>query len=88
MFGYRASMDAYAGAVGDLIDEGEHFLELMRVGTFEGVRTCGYDVERILEGVDGDILFVEVIDGSRAKRQNHLAEDGVTLLAGSCHLDR
>ena len=81
-------MDAYAGAVGNLIDEGQHFLELMRVGTSEGVRTCGYDVERIFEGVDGDILFVAVIDGSRGERQNHLSEDGVTLLAGSCHLDR
>ncbi len=81
-------MDAYAGAVGNRIDEGKHFLELMRVGTFEGVRPCGYEVERILEGVDGDILFVEVIDGSQGKRKYHLAVNGFTVLARSCHLDR
>ena len=81
-------MDADAGAVGYLIDEGHEFLELIRVGTFKGVRPCGYDIERIFKGVDGEIFFIAVVDGSRGERQYHLAEDGVTRLAGSCHLDR
>lgn len=88
MFGFGAFMDADAGAVGHLIDEGQEFLELIRVGASKGVRTCGYDIQRVLEGVDGEIFFLAVVDGSRGERQYHLAEDGVTRLAGSCHLDR
>ena len=88
MFGYCASMDAYAGAVGYVLHDRQEFLELMREGTFEGVRSCGDEVERVFEGVDGDILFIAVVDWSCAKRQNHLSVHSVTRLAGSCHLDR
>lgn len=83
MFWERAAVDSYALAFGHLIDERQEFLELKRVRTFEGVRTSGDDKIGVLEGLDGDVLFLAVAAGVLREWEKHLAVHGVTLLARS-----
>ena len=83
MLGFRASMDAYPFSVGYVLQDGQEFFELIRVGTLEGVRSCRYDKIRILEGRDGNIFLLSVAAGVLGKGEKHLAVNGFTVLARS-----
>ena len=83
MLGFRASMDTYPFSVGHVLQDGQEFLELIRVGALEGVRPCGDDKIRILEGRDGNIFLLSVAAGVLREWEKHLAVHGVTLLARS-----
>ena len=75
MFGYRATMDADAGAVGDVEDFGEELIELGREGFVEGVRAFRDEEIPVFEGLDGDVA---VIHGYR-----HRAGDGLAINGGA-----
>jgi hypothetical protein len=76
-------MDAYALAFGYVFQDGQEFLELIRVGALEGVRPCGDDKIRILEGLDGNIFLLAVAAGVLGKRDYEKTYDGVTGFARS-----
>ena len=76
-------MDAYPFSVGHVFQDRQEFLELIRVGALEGVRPCGDDKIRILEGLDGDVLFLAVAAGVLREGEKHPAVNGFTVLARS-----
>ena len=76
-------MDAYPFSVGHVFQDRQEFLELLRVGTLEGVRSCGDDKIRILEGLDGNIFLLSVAAGVLSKGEKHPAVNGVTGFARS-----
>ena len=76
-------MDADAFSVGYILQDRQEFLELIRVGALEGVRPCGDDKIRILEGRDGDIFLLSVAAGVLREGQYDRTSYGVTVLARS-----
>ena len=76
VFGYRATMDADASAVGDVEDFGEELFELGRVRFVQGVRAFGDQEVAVLEGKDRD--------GSIVHWDRHCTGDGFAINGGSC----
>ena len=76
VLGYSAAVDADAGAVGDVLDLGKHFLELERESAFEGVCTGGDKEVGILEGLE---LASFEIEGFVEEVEGECAGDGFAL---------
>ena len=76
-------MDAYPFSVGYVLQDGQEFLELIRVGALEGVRPCGDDKIRIFEGLDGNIFLLSVAAGVLGEGQYDRTSYGVTGFARS-----
>ena len=85
VFGDGAAVDAYAGSVGYVIEDGQELLELGRPCAFDGVCSCGDEEIGVFErGLREGLEFVIPVK----HREGHRALDGFTLPVGSDKFNR